>query len=86
MPGKWGSGFDTPTLHALGKQLRTLHQQRSPFADSASIRERNVSWVKPTLVAETGFSEWTSAGRLRHPRFLGLRDDKSAHEVVREAR
>jgi bifunctional non-homologous end joining protein LigD len=83
--GKVGTGFDAATLHDLGTQLRDLHQERSPFADSASIRERDVSWVKPTLVAETGFSEWTSAGRLRHPRFLGLRDDKSAREVVREA-
>jgi DNA ligase D-like protein (predicted ligase) len=84
--GKVGTGFDTATLHALGERLRALDQGRSPFADSASIRERDVFWVKPTLVAEIGFSEWTSAGRLRHPRFLGLRDDKPAREVVREAR
>jgi bifunctional non-homologous end joining protein LigD len=43
-----------------------------------------VHWVRPELVAEVGFSEWTDAGELRHPRFQGLRDDKAAREVVRE--
>jgi bifunctional non-homologous end joining protein LigD len=43
-----------------------------------------VTWVDPRLVAQIGFTEWTGAGRLRHPRFLGLRDDKPAREVVRE--
>jgi DNA ligase D-like protein (predicted ligase) len=83
--GKVGTGFDQATLHDLGEQLRALARKDSPFAEPAQIRERNVSWVNPTLVAEIGFSEWTSAGRLRHPRFLGLRDDKPAREVIREA-
>ena len=56
----------------------------SPFADE--VRERDVTWVEPELVAQIGFSECTRDGRLRHPRFLGLRDDKPAREVVREAR
>jgi bifunctional non-homologous end joining protein LigD len=43
-----------------------------------------VTWVEPVLVAQVGFTEWTGHGRLRHPRFLGLRDDKAAAEVVRE--
>ncbi|MFL5767591.1 MAG: ATP-dependent DNA ligase, partial [Actinomycetota bacterium] len=43
-------------------------------------------WVEPKLVAEVGFSEWTPDGKLRHPRYLGLRNDKSPDEVVREAR
>jgi DNA ligase D-like protein (predicted ligase) len=81
--GKVGTGFDEETLHSLGGRLRSLRQPRSPFDDP--VRERTAQWVKPELVAELGFSEWTSAGRLRHPRFLGLRDDKSAREVVREA-
>ena len=59
-----------------------LRRDDSPFADE--IRERDVTWVKPELVAQIGFSEWTRDGRLRHPRFLGLRDDKPAREVVRE--
>ncbi|MEO6858386.1 MAG: non-homologous end-joining DNA ligase [Solirubrobacteraceae bacterium] len=83
--GKVGTGFDTETLKSLGGRLRQLRRDRAPFVDAASIRERGVTWVKPELVAQLGFSEWTSGGRLRHPRFLGLRDDKPAVEVVREA-
>jgi bifunctional non-homologous end joining protein LigD len=64
--------------------LRALRRADPPFADAASIRERGVTWVEPELVAQVGFTEWTGAGRLRHPRFLGLRDDKAAREVVRE--
>ena len=54
----------------------------SPFADP--VRERDATWARPELVAQVGFTEWTRDGRLRHPRFLGLRDDKPATEVVRE--
>ncbi len=82
--GKVGTGFDAGTLHSLGERLRELIQDEPPFAEAASIRERGVQWVKPELVAALGFSEWTTAGRLRHPRFLGLRDDKSPRAVVRE--
>jgi len=82
--GKVGTGFDTETLHDLGAQLRRLGRKDSPFADAASIKERNVTWVEPKLVAEIGFTEWTRDHRLRHPRFQGLRDDKDASEVVRE--
>jgi bifunctional non-homologous end joining protein LigD len=84
--GKVGTGFDTATLHELGATLRGLARETSPFADAASIKERHVTWVAPRLVAEVGFTEWTRDGRLRHPRFLGLRDDKAAREVVREHR
>ncbi|HEV7753056.1 MAG TPA: non-homologous end-joining DNA ligase [Baekduia sp.] len=83
--GKVGTGFGEATLQSLGRQLRELRQDDPPFADPASIRERTATWVKPELVAQVAFSEWTAAGRLRHPRFLGLRDDKSAGDVVREA-
>lgn len=82
--GKVGTGFDTATLHELGAKLRALRQRSSPFANPEAIRERGVTWVKPELVAQVGFTEWTGHGRLRHPRFLGLRDDKPAREVVRE--
>jgi bifunctional non-homologous end joining protein LigD len=83
--GKVGTGFDTQTLHELGAELRDLSRKDAPFAEPRTIRERGVTWVKPHLVAQIGFTEWTRDGRLRHPRFLGLRDDKSADEVVREA-
>jgi DNA ligase D-like protein (predicted ligase) len=82
--GKVGTGFDEATLHELGGRLRHLDRSEAPFEDPASIRERTVHWVEPCLVAQVGFTEWTRHGRLRHPRFLGLRDDKPAREVVRE--
>jgi bifunctional non-homologous end joining protein LigD len=83
--GKVGTGFDTETLRTIGARLRELEVDQAPFADPGSIRERGVTWVKPRLVGQIGFTEWTGAGRLRHPRFLGLRDDKSASKVVRES-
>jgi DNA ligase D-like protein (predicted ligase) len=82
--GKVGTGFTRATLHELAAALKPLRRDGSPFADE--IRERDVTWAEPELVAQVGFSEWTRDGRLRHPRFLGLRDDKAAREVVREAR
>jgi bifunctional non-homologous end joining protein LigD len=80
--GKVGTGFTTATLRDLGERLAPLRRERSPFADE--VRERGAAWVEPRLVAQVGFSEWTRDGRLRHPRFLGLREDKAAEEVVRE--
>jgi len=80
--GKVGSGFDTPTLHRLGGELRLRERPRSPFA--GSVRERKPHWVAPELIAVVSFSEWTRDGRLRHPRFEGLRSDKDPASVVRE--
>jgi DNA ligase D-like protein (predicted ligase) len=80
--GKVGTGFDRPLLRSLGERLRSMARDGSPFADA--VRERGVTWVEPELVAQVGFSEWTRDGRLRHPRFEGLRDDKPAAQVVRE--
>ena len=83
--GKVGTGFDQESLRAIGERLRGLRTTESPFADPGSVPERKATWVAPRLVAQVAFTEWTSAGRLRHPRFLGLRDDKAASEVVRES-
>ena len=80
--GKVGTGYDTRTLLELGAKLRALEMKRSPFAEPVS--EKGAHWVRPELVAEVGFTEWTVDGKLRHPRFLGLRDDKPARSVVRE--
>ena len=80
--GKVGTGFDRATLHDLGERLRSLQRDSSPFADAP--RFRDATWIEPELVAQVGFAEWTTAGRLRHPRFLGLRFDKPARSVVRE--
>jgi bifunctional non-homologous end joining protein LigD len=82
--GKVGTGFDQATLDALGDRLEALRIEQSPFADEGAIRERDVTWVRPELVAQIGFTEWTDQGRLRHPRFQGLREDKAAGDVVRE--
>ncbi len=82
--GKVGTGFDTELLHDLGAQLRALKRTQPPFTQPHTIKERHVTWVEPKLVAQIGFTEWTRDGRLRHPRFLGLRDDKVASDVVRE--
>jgi DNA ligase D-like protein (predicted ligase) len=80
--GKVGTGFTQETLRRLASSLAPLERSSSPFAEE--VRERHATWVEPRLVAQVGFSEWTRDGRLRHPRFLGLRDDKAADEVVRE--
>jgi DNA ligase D-like protein (predicted ligase) len=82
--GKVGTGFDQATLGDLGDQLRKRRRPDSPFVDGSAIRPRGANWVEPELVAQVGFTEWTRDGRLRHPRFLGLRDDKPAGQVVRE--
>jgi bifunctional non-homologous end joining protein LigD len=81
--GKVGTGFDHATLRDLGKRLRKLERADSPFVDVHPI-PRGTHWVEPELVGQIAFTEWTRDGRLRHPRFLGLRDDKPARDVVRE--
>ena len=82
--GKVGTGFDQQTLHRLHDELSGLEQERSPFDRGDPPRGGGVHWTKPRLVAQIGFSEWTTDGRLRHPRFQGLRRDKSPAEVIRE--
>ena len=82
--GKVGTGFDQATLEELGERLAPLRRERSPFAERLT-GAAGATWVEPELVAEIGFTEWTRHGRLRHPRFLGLRFDKPAAAVVREA-
>ena len=81
--GKVGTGFADDLLRCLGKKLARLEKPISPFAEDGLPR-RGVHWVKPKLVAQIGFTEWTAGGKLRHPRFIGLRDDKRPEDVVRE--
>jgi DNA ligase D-like protein (predicted ligase) len=83
--GKVGTGFDRAMLRELAAKMRKFERADPPFTDAHQIKERTATWVEPVLVAQLGFTEWTRDGRLRHPRFLGLRDDKPAREVVREA-
>lgn len=81
--GKVGTGYSAETLMELGARLRKLARSESPFADARPI-PRGTHWTRPELVAQIGFAEWTGDGRLRQPRFLGLRDDKRPTDVVRE--
>ena len=81
--GKVGTGYDQDTLEMLHRRLTPLHRRTSPFAPGP-VPAGEVQWVTPKLVAQIGFGEWTEAGLLRHPRYLGLRDDKAAREVRRE--
>ena len=83
--GKVGTGFDRAMLRELGAEMRRRERPTRPFAGDDKIPGvRGATWVEPELVAQIGFTEWTADGRLRHPRFLGMRDDKAARDVVRE--
>ncbi len=83
--GKVGTGFDDKLLRDLRAKLDALVQDKPAFANPPRGAEaRRSHWVKPTLVAEIGFTEWTAEGTLRHPSFQGLRLDKKARDVIRE--
>jgi bifunctional non-homologous end joining protein LigD len=81
--GHVGTGFSHRTLEELHGKLMSLKTPSSPFG--VRVKDAAVTtWVKPKLVAEVKFTEWTSAGEMRHPVFLGLREDKKAEDVTRE--
>ena len=81
--GHVGAGFSHAALEELHGKLAPLQTAKSPFA--ARVKDEAVTtWVKPKLVAEIKFTEWTSAGEMRHPVYLGLRADKRAEDVTRE--
>ncbi len=83
--GKVGTGFTATSLASLRRALAPLEQKESPFHNPPRGAEaRRAHWVKPELVAEVSFTEWTDDGTLRHPSFQGLRADKPAAAVVRE--
>ena len=81
--GNVGTGFDEKTLAMLKLRLAKIHSMQNPFTGAPA--EANRQWVKPQLLAEVAFAEWTSAGRIRHAVFKGLRADKLAKAVVRES-
>lgn len=83
--GKVGTGFDETTLHRLHQRLSATACDASPFTRGL-VREAGAHWARPELVVQIGFTEWTRDGRLRHPRYLGIRTDKDAAEVIRETR
>jgi len=91
--GKVGTGFDTKLLLDLRAQLDALEIPEPPFTRGkglpkpsrrAQTRPSGVHWVRPEIVVQVAFIEWTVHDKLRHPRLLGLRIDKSARDVVRE--
>jgi bifunctional non-homologous end joining protein LigD len=83
--GRVGTGFDDDTLNALYARLSKLEVDTPAFADPPrGYAAKGVHWVKPQLVAEIAFTEWTDVGTMRHPSFQGLRMDKKASDVKRE--
>lgn len=82
--GRAGTGFDAETLRSLYGLMVPLITGKKPVAEKVPD-EANTTWIKPKLVAEVKFTEWTQAGEMRHPVFLGLRTDKPAMQVIREA-
>ncbi|HEV7864903.1 MAG TPA: non-homologous end-joining DNA ligase [Acidimicrobiia bacterium] len=80
--GKVGTGFDTATLTDLHRRMTARSRDTSPFVDR--VRQKDAHWTEPDLVANIAFTEWTEDGKLRHPRYEGLRPDKDPRTVVRE--
>ena len=81
--GKVGTGFDTKLLLELRARLDGLEIPKAPFTVAVGL-PRAAHWVRPEIVVQVGFMEWTAYDKLRHPRLIGIRSDKSAREVVRE--
>jgi DNA ligase D-like protein (predicted ligase) len=82
--GKVGTGFDTKLLTSLRARLDKMLRDKPPFTKGTGLPKLRTHWVKPEIVVQVAFTEWTPDGKLRHPRLLGLRPDKAAKEVVRE--
>lgn len=82
--GKVGTGYDDETLRELPDRLESRERETPPFAEDDDLPSSDVRWATPDLVGEFAFTEWTEDGRLRHPRFEGIRRDKEAADVVRE--
>jgi bifunctional non-homologous end joining protein LigD len=81
--GKIGTGFDTKLLLDLRNRLDALAVEKAPFTTGTGL-PRHGRWVRPEIVVQIGFIEWTVHGKLRHPRLLGVRTDKNPRDVVRE--
>jgi bifunctional non-homologous end joining protein LigD len=83
--GKVGTGLDSKLLVELRQRFDALELPRSPFTRATGLPRSKVHWVQPEVVVQVGFMEWTTHGKLRHPRLIGIREDKSAREVRRES-
>ena len=82
--GKVGTGLDDQALIDIRRRLDALEIATSPFQRATDLPRLRVHWVRPELVIQVAFLEWTPNGKLRHPRLVGLREDKSARDVTRE--
>ena len=82
--GKLGTGFDTSLLLDLRQRLDAIELAASPFTRATGLPRVRAHWVRPQIVVQVAFIEWTVHGKLRHPRLLGIRFDKDARDVVRE--
>jgi ATP-dependent DNA ligase len=82
--GKVGTGFDTTLLRALRARLDAIEIPASPFTKAIGLPRLRAHWVRPEIVLQVAFIEWTVHGKLRHSRLLGIRADKAARDVVRE--
>ena len=83
--GKIGTGFDTKLLLDLRRRLDALEIEKTPFTVAKGLPRLGAHWVRPSIVVQVSFIEWTGNNKLRHPRLIGVRFDKSAREVVRES-
>jgi ATP-dependent DNA ligase len=84
--GKLGTGFDTRLLLGLRRRLDAIELPESPFTIATGLPRLRTHWVRPEIVVQVAFIEWTVHGKLRHPRLIGLRLDKDARDVIREER
>jgi bifunctional non-homologous end joining protein LigD len=83
--GNVGTGFTATTLKDLAKAMNPLVRKESPFSNAVPrLHAKTATYVDPSLVCEVEFTEWTGDGRLRHPSYKGIRDDKPARDVIRE--
>lgn len=82
--GKVGTGFDTKLLLDLRARLDGLETPKTPFTKAVGLPRLRAHWVRPEIVVQVAFIEWTVHGKLRHSRLLGLRTDKDARDVVKE--
>jgi bifunctional non-homologous end joining protein LigD len=82
--GKVGTGFDDAGLLDVRRRLDALETDASPFTRAAGLPRLRVHWARPQLVVQVSFMEWTSHDKLRHPRLVGIREDKAARDVTRE--
>ena len=83
--GKLGTGFDTRLLLDLRSRLDAIEIPQSPFTRATGLPRVRAHWVRPEVVVQAAFLEWTANGKLRHPRLLGIRRDKAARDVGRES-